>query len=304
VESAAQPHAQVLASLLLDLQNGKLSPAQARQGIFEALEHWAQEDGLAALTWLDSRRQNRYFESLELRELEANLSARLIPTHEGLIEHRTLSLPAGADRSRLLIELVQHKLKVDPSAATHWLRSIQDEALRTEALAYTFGHLIENGLAVGPALALIDSMASEPEKAAVLDGLVSRWSARSAPELAAQVSQFPREIQPHLVESIAARWADADHHAATAWVMSLPPGEGKDAALFDISSRTYQSFGSADAALALAGRIEDQKLRREASKAVVSQLVKEDKNLAASALEGASILTRAEKDSIYAELLN
>jgi hypothetical protein len=252
-------------SLLADLASNKLSLDEVSEKSYLILDKWAREDLLAVVQWLETRRASRDFETLGWQELQGIFIGRLVASNESLVEQKALSLPPSNERSSILSDLLKHKLSVDSTAATNWLKSIQDTELRTEAVTYTLKHQLNTGeINVKSALTLLKSLEVESKRLIILQDLVINMSDHHAEDFAANFNNFSQQEQSHLLLPVATTWANSNQDAATAWVIGLAPSLSKDIVLADLSERYSYSVEQVGRGLMVANQIVDPLLRQKA----------------------------------------
>jgi hypothetical protein len=172
-----------------------------------------------------------------------------------------------------------------PAAALEWASQLGDKREDIGAPGQVMSAVITEVARMNPTLALDTALAMEEtgnRQRSV--GQVIAAIAQDEPSLAATLwQQLPFEFRPSAVMNIALLWAAQDAAAAERWIMSIPPGPERSAAIGPLLSGARDSTDISDYPR-LVNLLESEGERDNHGTARIAQLVR-DGNLAGAESE-------------------
>jgi hypothetical protein len=212
----------------------------------KALDRWLKVDPLAAARWIaaraDARDEHALTVARQLIERPADLRvyADLLPDgpwKQNVLNHASLELAgkdpaaavsyaqkmtAGAEQTNALETIAYDWFGRDLTAATTWVKNVDDPALRERLFAVAAKAIAVNDpdLAAGW---LVDAVKTEGVLHETALGLIETWADQQPAEAANWVARFseagPRQVA---IDVLLSHWLKSNPAAANAWIQTLP----------------------------------------------------------------------------------
>ena len=155
----------------------------------------------------------------------------------------------------LLPQIAQHWAGRDAAAAIAWGRQLPEGTARDQFLASAVGRMAQQDPKT--AAAQLPQLPLAQQEAAA--GQIARSLARSSPEEAARwASQLPEDsnVRGNAYGQILADWVEGDPYRASEWLVKLPSGQSRDAAVSTFAIRLRDT--DPDSAAVWAGSIANE----------------------------------------------
>lgn len=240
---------------------------------------WLMSDPTAATAWLKT------LDKSAASRIAAG-SVRLLTRSQPEMAYQLLALMDEPQRVRSVSELIgQFASSGDISRA----RALVDEFKGQKGFEGIETRLI-TGLArhdTETAKQLAFQLQDTKERSRVLSSIaasIAPHDPKQAVDLLQSITDPVSEKQA--IQAIARQWHRSDPDAALSWVSSLPPGDGRDAAVVQLSMK-FRDVGQRE--LELVNSITDPEARKSAEKMAIFRLARTDQSRALRMLEDLDI---------------
>ena len=256
--------------------HGQLSQRKALLGAVAS--SWIGTDPESAKAWIGSLEDPRD-QSAALENSMWNIAAEDPAWASQLLA----TMPPSNHSSNLASNLVQRWGQSDPEAAAEWITTLPEGRMRQSARGALINHWAQRDPVAAAAFLSGEALGRNDNHIA---GQVAGEWVKSDPDAAIawlDSMEGNSRLRANMIGTMVNYWTHADPKAAANYVITLDPEERSSALSSLMSGWAPNDF---DSAQAFVDQLDDQEMRHQAAKALISNSAQRDPQKAAGALAG------------------